>query len=418
MKGRYMRAADVKRWMCRWKYQIVCIVLGVILYGVSSVGVRVHNEFAEGTLKRGNRGDGPVVYDLVVEGLMEKPFDCQVEVQELQYGEEEIEKVFDQMIQSLPQRICGANESLSRVSSDLELPGWIEEYGIRVSWSSAESDILDSFGQIRIEDCPEEGVTVELTAEMTDGVHYRETTLTVTVYPPVLTQEEQLMAEFQKMVRQQDIQNPQLAEVQLPREYKGRELKYGSAASRDYTVFPVLGVLMAVLFYFKEKQDAEEQKKKRDRQLLLEYADVVYQLMVFIGAGLTVGRAWEQIVKNYELRLQQGRCKASPAYEEMALTYSQIQCGESEGKAIVEFGRRCQLQQYLKLSTLLEQNRRTGTKNLQAILEQEMASAWEQQKNVAKRMGEEAGTKLLAPLFLMLLVVMVIIMVPAMISMG
>ena len=145
---------------------------------------------------------------------------------------------------------------------------------------------------------------------------------------------------------------------------------------------------------------------------------MVYQLMVFIGAGLTVGRAWEQIVKNYELRLQQGRCKASPAYEEMALTYSQIQCGESEGKAIVEFGRRCQLQQYLKLSTLLEQNRRTGTKNLQAILEQEMASAWEQQKNVAKRMGEEAGTKLLAPLFLMLLVVMVIIMVPAMISMG
>lgn len=60
----------------------------------------------------------------------------------------------------------------------------------------------------------------------------------------------------------------------------------------------------------------------------------------------------------------------------------------------------------------------TGTKNLQEMLEQEMAEAWEQQKNVARRMGEEAGTKLLAPLLLMLLVVMVVIMVPAMMAMG
>lgn len=80
------------------------------------------------------------------------------------------------------------------------------------------------------------------------------------------------------------------------------------------------------------------------------------------------------------------------------------------------FGRRCGLQPYMKLSSLLEQNRRTGTKNLQQLLEQEMSAAWEEQKHAARRLGEEAGTRLLIPLFLMLIVVMVIIMVPALLA--
>ena len=42
-----------------------------------------------------------------------------------------------------------------------------------------------------------------------------------------------------------------------------------------------------------------------------------------------------------------------------------------------------------------------------------MVTAFEQRKNLAKKLGEEAGTKLLLPLFLMLGVVMVMMVVPA-----
>lgn len=66
---------------------------------------------------------------------------------------------------------------------------------------------------------------------------------------------------------------------------------------------------------------------------------------------------------------------------------------------------------------ILGQSRQTGMKNLQELLAQEMDTAWEQQKQAAKRLGEEAGTKLLLPLFLMLLVVMVLVMVPALMVM-
>ncbi len=47
------------------------------------------------------------------------------------------------------------------------------------------------------------------------------------------------------------------------------------------------------------------------------------------------------------------------------------------------------------------------------MLELEMNDAFEQRKTTAKRLGEEAGTKLLLPLFLLLGIVMVIVIVPA-----
>lgn len=71
------------------------------------------------------------------------------------------------------------------------------------------------------------------------------------------------------------------------------------------------------------------------------------------------------------------------------------------------------MQAYIKLSTLLSQNLRKGSNELMKMLHQEVAEAFEQRKNLAKKLGEEAGTKLLVPMMIMLCVVMVIIMVPA-----
>ena len=50
------------------------------------------------------------------------------------------------------------------------------------------------------------------------------------------------------------------------------------------------------------------------------------------------------------------------------------------------------------------------------MLKTEAIQAQEEQKAHAKRAGEEAGTKLLLPMFLMLAVVLVIVIVPAFLS--
>ena len=175
---------------------------------------------------------------------------------------------------------------------------------------------------------------------------------------------------------------------------------------------------MAILLAAKGQNEAKQKNQKRERELLLDYSDLLSKIMVLTGAGLTVRNAWGQMVKDYETGLELGKQKQRPAYEEMRKTYYQMQSGMAEGEAYREFGRRCRLQPYLKLSGLLEQNRKAGTKNIRAIFQAEMADALEQRKNLARRLGEEAGTKLLLPLFLMLGIIMTMVMVPAMMTMG
>ena len=176
-------------------------------------------------------------------------------------------------------------------------------------------------------------------------------------------------------------------------------------------------MVLAVFFHWQARNTEIEARKKREKQLQYDYADLVYQLMVFTGAGLTVSRAWKQIVNNYEKRLEHETSQPRAVYEEMEIALGEMENGLPESQAVSRFGERCQHNEYRRLSSILGQSRQTGMKNLQELLAQEMDTAWEQQKQAAKRLGEEAGTKLLLPLFLMLLVVMVLVMVPALMVM-
>ena len=89
----------------------------------------------------------------------------------------------------------------------------------------------------------------------------------------------------------------------------------------------------------------------------------------------------------------------------------------SEGAAYEHFGKRTGQQEYIRLSTLLMQNLKRGNSALLDRLREEADKAAEEKLRRTKRLGEEAGTKLLVPMALMLAVVMVMIMVPAFLSM-
>ena len=399
----------------KWRLQILCVAGGFLLYGAIVGGGVPADDVSGGYLERGEYGEGATTYEFMVEGLTDEPLACQAEIPARRYTDAEAERIFGGILDALPDQILGENADLSRVERDLALPDSFEG-GITAEWYSDTPELLDSYGVIQNGECPEEGASVWLTVELSDGTHQAERTNAVTVYPRTLTQAERLAAAVGEAIRRESDRSLTEPAVKLPETYEGRKLRYYQE-SGGYEAIPLLGVLLAVLFYVRDRSREEEERKRRRQQLQLDYADVVYQLMVFIGAGLTVPRAWERIVRNYEERRREGLVPERPAYEEMADARSQMQCGVPEGQAIAQFGQRCGLQPYLKLSSLLEQNRRTGTKNLTQLLHLEMESAWEQQKTVARRLGEEAGTKLMLPLLLLLLVVMVIIMVPAMMSM-
>ncbi|WP_312503530.1 immunoglobulin-like domain-containing protein [Lacrimispora sp.] len=401
------------------RVQAACAVSGIALYVamklVFAAGGQVVSE--GGGLKRAKPGQGETTYDILVSGLDRENGNrkilMKIPVRERQYGAEEARELFQRIQPELIKQMLGENESMEEVRGNLNLKNSLEDHGLRISWESDNPQVIDSFGIVHNEEVPEEGEPVWLRARMKAGGHEGQFEFKVTVYPPSLTQEEKAAAAFLQWIGQMDLKQQTQEHLLLPSAYEGKRLTYFLPEETDYRILPVLGLLLAALLHIKEEFDRKSQAKIREQQLLFDYSEVVSKLVVYIGAGLTVRGAWERVAAGYKDAVKQEKRSVRPAYEEMVKTAGQLGSGLSEGRAYSEFGRRCGLQVYIKLSALLEQSQKNGSRQLRPALELEMVSAFEQRKNLAKKLGEEAGTKLLLPLFLMLGVVMVMIVVPA-----
>ena len=188
------------------------------------------------------------------------------------------------------------------------------------------------------------------------------------------------------------------------------------APSTEYTLPQLLSlgnIVIAVVANNTPKEELESMEKQREKQLLVDYPGLISQFTLLLSAGLTISGAFRKIIEQYEKQRQNGWKKRRYVYEEMIITLREMQNGISEVDAIGRFGARIRLAPYLKFSTLLTQNIRKGSRGLIALLKVEEKLAYEERKEMAKRLGEEAGTKLLIPMFMMFGIVLVVILVPA-----
>ena len=204
--------------------------------------------------------------------------------------------------------------------------------------------------------------------------------------------------------------------VKLPEAIDGKKVRYIlKQEEKSYALVYLVLALLICLPVFWRMQQKKEQTLRRE-QLLLDHPAVVNQFMLLLGAGLSVRKVIERLVSEYEKKCQRGG-KKRYVYEELGVAMRQMHDGVSETKAVECFGRRCLLQQYLRFSSLITQNMKKGAEGMLAILETEAMDSLERRKEHALQLGEKAGTRLLFPMMLMLLIVMGIIMVPAFMTM-
>ena len=204
--------------------------------------------------------------------------------------------------------------------------------------------------------------------------------------------------------------------VKLPETIDGKKVRYIlKSDEKSYALVYLVLVLIICLPVFWRMQQKKEQTLRRE-QLLLDHPAVVNQFMLLLGAGLSVRKVIERLVSEYEKKCQRGG-KKRYVYEELGVAMRQMHDGVSETKAVECFGRRCLLQQYLRFCSLITQNMKKGAEGMLAILETEAMDSLERRKEHALQLGEKAGTRLLFPMMLMLLIVMGIIMVPAFMTM-
>lgn len=175
-------------------------------------------------------------------------------------------------------------------------------------------------------------------------------------------------------------------------------------------------ILSAVMVWRAMDSDLKKSCKKRSKELLMDYAGLVSRLQLYLSAGLTLKNVFTRIAG--DLKKEKEGKEKHYLQEEMQMACYQLENGVMEEKVYQDFGRRCEEMPYKRLCFLLAMHLKQGNSQLLLQLEKEACCAQEDRRNMAKKLGEEAGTKLLLPMMLMLGVVMFLILLPAYFSFG
>ena len=347
-----------------------------------------------------------------VEGLLEGSQKIEIPVSKRVYSQEEakeaIKKGMDEILKILP----GENTSLQNITTNLNPVSELSDLGLGVKWDFGDGDIIDIQGNVDNENLSE-SVDIDIGVDISYESYEESYVIPARVLPKPLSADESLIKRFKDYISSADKKAVGEAGFYLPESFEGKKLVYHLEDSMNFHLIWIMGIIVAILLYLREKNGDRQKLEKRKRELLKDYPDIVSKLIVFIGAGLSVRQSWEGIVKDYESENKEKRYAKRYAYEEMSKSLARLKTGTQENIVYKDFGRSCLLRQYMKLASLLEQNRKSGISGLSTLLNMEAQSAWEERLNLAKREGEELNTKLLLPLFMMLLIVMMMIVVPA-----
>lgn len=372
---------------------------------------------SDGTIERPDYGEDSLT--ISVEAYTGETADSAgtytVSVGARKYTEEETQEMALELFDLLPERILGENEDLLSVTEDLNLISEEEGYPFRIRWYSSLYEVIDSDGTVQTDALEEGGAEVTLTAKLTYEEWTFEQTYDIHVYPISLSGEEQLTQDIQTALEISEEESSQEGTYRLPEEVDGIAI-FWQEESEDssFLLFGLILAAGAAIFILRDR-DLHDKVQKRERQLAVDYPQVISKLVLFLGAGMSVRNAFLQLGETYLEKIQKGGEKRY-VYEEILLVCREMDSGISENAALSHFGTRCGTRQYTKLCSLLVQNLRKGNSALLTALQEEADLAFEERKNLARKMGEEAGTRLLLPMVLMLGVTLVMIMIPAFMS--
>jgi len=387
------------------KYWLI-VIAGFILFILCSTFL--NNTKLSGYIERPYVDEDDTEVKIEVEGLLEGSQKIEIPVSKRVYSNEEVKEAMKKGMDEILKILPGENTSLQNITTDLNPVSELSDLGLSLKWDFGDGDIIDIQGKVDNENLSE-SVDIDIGITLSYESYEESYVIPARVMPKPLTADESLIKRFKDYISVADKKSAGESGFYLPESFEGKKLVYHLEDGMNFHLIWIMGIIVAILLYLREKNNDRQKLEKKKRELLKDYPDIVSKLIVFIGAGLSVRQSWEGIVKDYESENKEKRY----AYEEMAKSLARLKTGTPENVVYKEFGRSCLLRQYMKLASLLEQNRKSGISTLSTLLGMESQSAWEERLNLAKREGEELNTKLLLPLFMMLLIVMMMIIVPA-----
>lgn len=394
---------------------LVIFLAADLLAACSAWQAKQSDTAASGYLVREEYGGSDEEYALTATIGEGEEQEVKVDVAARKLAAEEVETALSDAADHLAEEVLGKGGdeyavSPDHVDRDLVLPSAVGDPAVQIVWYSDRPDVLSDEGEIAESFADPAGAEVTLDAELSLEDSMREQTFHVTVYPKVWDVSEATGRELTKAVS--DANDETESTVMLPTEFDGRPVSWKTASGSSGTLILLMGGLIAAFYVYSRTRLREIAEEKRKESLKADYPDLVLKLVLLLSAGMSLRGAFLKISEDYKKGLSEGG-EVRPAFDEVCLTVRDMSQGVTEAAAYEELGRRCDIPIYRTFATLLVQNLQKGGPGMRMILEREAAEALEERKRNARSRGEDAGTKLLLPMLLMLTVIMAVLVIPS-----
>lgn len=168
----------------------------------------------------------------------------------------------------------------------------------------------------------------------------------------------------------------------------------------------VFGILLGYMVIYSVEKKIEE----RHLSIAFDLPDFTNKVLILSGAGLSIRAAIVKISKDLP--------KETPFYQELKRCVFLMENGETVESAMDTLCLKCNTPAVRRMTSVLLQNMNRGGMDVLLVLKEIGNELWNERRATAKRVAEQAGTKLLFPMMLMLLAVIIIVAAPAVMSLG
>lgn len=179
------------------------------------------------------------------------------------------------------------------------------------------------------------------------------------------------------------------------------------AALANEVLALLFGAAMAFLVMWYIDELLNDRLEERRDELLADMPQVLSKLTLLVNSGMTLREAWKKVASGGERVL----------YREMQAAVQDMQNGLSEMESYRSFADRCSVKEIRRFTSTMIQNMQKGNSEISFFLKELSDEMWEEKKHLAKRKGEAANSKLLMPMAMIFIGILIMIMIPAFLTM-
>ncbi len=384
-------------------------------------------------LSRATVGGNNKIYNFY--GIIDnKKFDISAIVSPKRYSVDEANNLFKKCFDEILINALGENDDYFNIRFDLDLKSDLGQ-GITAEWRFIPDEkdstlyykyltLIDKYGKVYNNNLSENDVVSgslevqfsTLVSGIDEKYKSNKFVIPIKIKKRLIDSFESVKLKLFDEISSIDKSSQGLESLVLPKKIDGFIINYREKF--DYTILIIVafGISLIFLFTYRDKYNVEKEEKNLKKGLILDYPQLITKSLLYIGAGMSIRNALIRIADNYNKNVRDTKTvRILPTkLEKMKM---KLVNGISEVVALEELSKEIDDRNYTRFFNILIQNIKNGNKDLKMILEIEMGDALYERKMNAKRLAEEASTKLVLPLMLIFGIIMAVIIIPAFMNM-